>query len=80
MTTFSAQTYQNEYLPEGGSQVDAVVTVTASGVTSPLGAADRYAYTAAAVPTCDTVFAAIKSRLSARRSMALLQPENCALP
>src|SRR6266852_5180062 len=27
-------------------------------------------FTAAAVPTCDTVFAAIKSRLSARRSMA----------
>lgn len=37
MTTFSAQTYQNEYLPEGGSQVDAVVTVTASGSGGTLG-------------------------------------------
>ena len=37
MTTFSAQTYQNEYLPEGGSQVDAVVTVTASGSGGALG-------------------------------------------
>jgi hypothetical protein len=37
VTTFSAQTYQNEYLPEGGSQVDAVVTVTASGSGGTLG-------------------------------------------
>ncbi|MFF9001459.1 VWA domain-containing protein [Streptomyces achromogenes] len=28
---FSVDVYQNEYLPEGGSQVDAIVTVTASG-------------------------------------------------
>jgi hypothetical protein len=38
LTTFSAQTYQNEYLPDGGSQVDAVVTVTASGSGGTLGA------------------------------------------
>ena len=37
MTSFSAQTYQNEYLPEGGSQVDAVVTVTASGSGGTIG-------------------------------------------
>jgi hypothetical protein len=37
VTTFSAQTYQNEYLPEGGSQVDAVVTVTASGSDGTIG-------------------------------------------
>ena len=30
MTTFTADTYQNEYLPEGGAEVNAVVTVTAS--------------------------------------------------
>jgi hypothetical protein len=28
---FSAQVYQNEYLPDGGQEVDAVVTVTATG-------------------------------------------------
>ncbi|HSS10904.1 MAG TPA: VWA domain-containing protein [Acidimicrobiales bacterium] len=31
MTTFTAETYQNEYLPEGGAEVNAVVTVAASG-------------------------------------------------
>lgn len=30
MTQFAAQVFQNEYLPEGGEVVDAVVTVTAS--------------------------------------------------
>ena len=28
---FSAEVYQNQYLPAGGTVVDAVVTVTASG-------------------------------------------------
>ena len=31
MTNFEAQTYQNEYLPVGGTEVNAVVRVTASG-------------------------------------------------
>ncbi len=31
MSTFTAETYQNEYLPVGGGEVNAVVTVTASG-------------------------------------------------
>jgi hypothetical protein len=31
VTTFTAETYQNEYLPEGGTEVNAIVTVTASG-------------------------------------------------
>jgi hypothetical protein len=31
MTTFTAEAYQNEYLPAGGGEVNAVVTVTASG-------------------------------------------------
>ena len=31
MTTFTAETYQNEYLPIDGSDVNAVVTVTATG-------------------------------------------------
>ena len=31
MTTFSAETYQNEYLAEGTAEVNAVVTVTATG-------------------------------------------------
>ena len=31
MTTFSAETYQNEFLPAGGTRVDAIVTVTSSG-------------------------------------------------
>jgi hypothetical protein len=30
MTTFTVETYQNEYLPEGGTDVDAVVTITAA--------------------------------------------------
>ena len=31
MTTFTAETYQNEYLAEGATEVNAVVTVTATG-------------------------------------------------
>ena len=31
MTTFTADTYQNEYLPAGGTDVDAIVTVAAAG-------------------------------------------------
>ena len=31
MTTFSAETYQNEYLPVAGTEVNAIVRVTASG-------------------------------------------------
>jgi hypothetical protein len=31
MSTFTAEAYQNEYLPVGGGEVNAVVTVTASG-------------------------------------------------
>ncbi len=31
MTTFSAETYQNEFLPAGATRVDAIVTVTSSG-------------------------------------------------
>ncbi len=31
MTTFVAETYQNEFLPTGGTRVDAIVTVTSSG-------------------------------------------------
>jgi hypothetical protein len=36
MTRFSADAYQNEYLPLGGSEVNAVVTVTSAGG-SPIG-------------------------------------------
>jgi hypothetical protein len=31
VSTFTAETYQNEYLPAGGGEVNAVVTVTATG-------------------------------------------------
>lgn len=31
MTQFASEVYQNQYLPAGGTVVDAVVTVTASG-------------------------------------------------
>ena len=31
MTNFSAEVFQNEFLPSGGTDVDAIVTVTASG-------------------------------------------------
>jgi len=33
VATFTAETYQNEYLAEGASEVNAVVTVTAGGAT-----------------------------------------------
>ena len=36
MTTFSAQTYQNEYLAEGATEVNAIVTVTATGSSRPV--------------------------------------------
>jgi hypothetical protein len=43
VTAFTAETYQNEYLPEGGAEVNAVITVTASpgpgGAAGPAGAA-----------------------------------------
>jgi len=35
MTTFTAATYQNEYLADGSTEVDAVVTVTATGSGAP---------------------------------------------
>ncbi|MFF9395691.1 vWA domain-containing protein [Streptomyces griseoluteus] len=34
---FSVDVYQNEYLPEGGREVNAIVTVTARGGTAPAG-------------------------------------------
>ncbi len=43
MTTFSAETYQNEYLAEGAAEVNAVVTVTATaggGAAQPTTAAE----------------------------------------
>jgi hypothetical protein len=47
MTTFTAATYQNEYLADGATEVNAVVTVTASGSGAP--AADGPAQTAVIV-------------------------------
>jgi hypothetical protein len=38
MITFTAETFQNEYLPAGGATVNAVVTVTASGAGNAAGA------------------------------------------
>jgi hypothetical protein len=35
MTTFTADTYQNEYLAEGATEVNAIVTVTATGAGDP---------------------------------------------
>ena len=35
MTSFSAEVFQNEYLPVGGTEVNAIVTVTASGGDGP---------------------------------------------
>jgi hypothetical protein len=40
MSTFTADTYQNEYLPVGGTEVNAVVTVTASGAAMAASPAD----------------------------------------
>jgi Mg-chelatase subunit ChlD len=37
MTSFTADVYQNEYLPMGGSEVNAIVTVTASGAAGSTG-------------------------------------------
>jgi hypothetical protein len=41
MTTFSTQTYQNEYLPLDGSEVNAIVTVSCSGATAVSGPQER---------------------------------------
>ena len=41
---FTVDIYQNEYLPEGGQDVNAVVTVTTAGTAGP----------AAATPTAET--------------------------
>ena len=44
MTTFTAETYQNEYLADGATEVNAVVTVTASGSGGPAaGSGDQAA-------------------------------------
>jgi VWA domain-containing protein len=40
MSTFTAETYQNEYLVVGGTEVNAIVTVTASGAQVPARPAD----------------------------------------
>jgi von Willebrand factor type A C-terminal domain/von Willebrand factor type A domain len=40
MSTFTAETYQNEYLPMGAAEVNAVVTVTASDPETPAPSAD----------------------------------------
>ncbi|GIJ61772.1 vWA domain-containing protein [Virgisporangium aurantiacum] len=46
---FTAEVYQNEYLPEGGRLVDAVVTVTAAGLKDHPGRASASASTAAVI-------------------------------
>jgi hypothetical protein len=43
VTTFSSETYQNEYLPIGGTEVNAIVTVTASERESEAGIARQAA-------------------------------------
>ena len=40
MSTFTVDAYQNEYLPLGGSEVNAVVTVTSDGAGGPAGQPD----------------------------------------
>jgi von Willebrand factor type A C-terminal domain/von Willebrand factor type A domain len=37
MSTFTVEAYQNEYLPLGGSEVNAIVTVTSDGAGGPAG-------------------------------------------
>src|SRR5690242_5328536 len=37
MSTFTVDAYQNEYLPLGGSEVNAIVTVTSDGAADPTG-------------------------------------------
>lgn len=37
MSTFTLEAYQNEYLPLGGTEVNAIVTVTSDGAGSPAG-------------------------------------------
>ena len=43
MTTFTAETYQNEYLAEGATEVNAIVTVTATGSPDPVDRSVRAA-------------------------------------
>jgi hypothetical protein len=37
---FTVEVFQNEYLPDGASQVDAIVTVTSAGSTANMAAAE----------------------------------------
>ena len=39
MSRFAAEVFQNEYLPAGGSEVNAIVTVTATGAAARVAAA-----------------------------------------
>jgi len=49
MSTFTLEAYQNEYLPLGGTEVNAIVTVTSDGAGSPSGQPE-----AAAIVIVDT--------------------------
>ena len=40
MSTFTLEAYQNEYLPLGGTEVNAIVTVTSDGAGGPSGQPD----------------------------------------
>ncbi len=53
--TFTAEVYQNEYLPDGGRQVDAIVTVTATGGGTERSAAAEPHDTSGAGPTAAVV-------------------------
>ena len=41
MSTFTAEAYQNEYLPLGGTEVNAVVTVTSEAAAGPRSSPTR---------------------------------------
>ena len=41
MSTFTVDAYQNEYLPLGGSEVNAIVTVTSDGAAGDAGRRER---------------------------------------
>jgi hypothetical protein len=54
MLSFDAQVYQNEYLPEQGDEVNAIVTVTAHGASPGFGAGSRRSAAEVIILDCST--------------------------
>lgn len=68
MSTFTAETFQNEYLPEGGREVNAIITV-ASAMASAEASAEASASTAAGVDATEIIIIDTSGSMSADGKM-----------